>query len=70
MKKPTVEWLTFEGNQINKEKHSNIFYSLFSDIQECYEVTLQLNATEKAAKENGLKEMLEVSVLKIWKFVI
>ncbi|XP_053486487.1 disks large homolog 3 isoform X4 [Ictalurus furcatus] len=29
------------------------------DIQECYEVTLQLNATEKAAKENGLKEMLE-----------
>ncbi|XP_060783718.1 disks large homolog 3 isoform X4 [Neoarius graeffei] len=29
------------------------------DIQECYEVTLQLNATENAAKENNLKEMLE-----------
>ncbi|XP_053486484.1 disks large homolog 3 isoform X1 [Ictalurus furcatus] len=37
---------------------SQLFKALL-DIQECYEVTLQLNATEKAAKENGLKEMLE-----------
>lgn len=46
----------------NKQKHNSNFYSsLFSDIQECYEVTLQLNATENAAKENGPKEMPEVS---------
>ncbi|KAF4091434.1 hypothetical protein AMELA_G00036840 [Ameiurus melas] len=37
---------------------SQLFKALL-DIQECYEVTLQLNATENAAKENGLKEMLE-----------
>lgn len=40
-------------------------FKIFTDIQECYEVTLQLNATENAAKENGPKELLEVSVLKI-----
>ncbi|XP_060783715.1 disks large homolog 3 isoform X1 [Neoarius graeffei] len=37
---------------------SQLFKALL-DIQECYEVTLQLNATENAAKENNLKEMLE-----------
>ncbi|KAB5571231.1 hypothetical protein PHYPO_G00222660 [Pangasianodon hypophthalmus] len=39
---------------------SQLFKALL-DIQECYEVTLQLNATENAAKENGPKEMLENS---------
>ncbi|XP_053361217.1 disks large homolog 3 isoform X12 [Clarias gariepinus] len=37
---------------------SQLFKALL-DIQECYEVTLQLNATENAAKENGPKEILE-----------
>ncbi|XP_017562648.1 disks large homolog 3 isoform X8 [Pygocentrus nattereri] len=32
-----------------------------TDIQECYEVTLQLNATENGKKENGPKETLEQS---------
>ncbi|XP_060783717.1 disks large homolog 3 isoform X3 [Neoarius graeffei] len=41
---------------------SQLFKALL-DIQECYEVTLQLNATENAAKENNLKEMLENSEL-------
>ena len=38
----------------------NIVLPLFSDIQQCYEVTLQLNATENGKKENGPKETLEV----------
>ncbi|XP_058253322.1 disks large homolog 1-like isoform X2 [Hemibagrus wyckioides] len=37
---------------------SQLFKALL-DIQECYEVTLQLNATENAAQENGPKEMSE-----------
>ncbi|KAF5895387.1 glycerophosphoinositol inositolphosphodiesterase GDPD2, partial [Clarias magur] len=37
---------------------SQLFKALL-DIQECYEVTLQLNATENAANENGPKEILE-----------
>ncbi|KAI5105126.1 disks large-like 3 isoform X2 [Silurus meridionalis] len=37
---------------------SQLFKALL-DIQECYEVTLQLNATEDAAKDNGPMEMLE-----------
>ncbi|MCJ8734045.1 hypothetical protein PDJAM_G00230870 [Pangasius djambal] len=41
---------------------SQLFKALL-DIQECYEVTLQLNATENAAKENGSKEMLEFHIL-------
>uniref|UniRef100_A0A3B1JGM4 Discs large MAGUK scaffold protein 3 n=1 Tax=Astyanax mexicanus TaxID=7994 RepID=A0A3B1JGM4_ASTMX len=32
-----------------------------ADIQECYEVTLQLNTTENGIKENGPKETLENS---------
>ncbi|KAK3535116.1 hypothetical protein QTP70_004678 [Hemibagrus guttatus] len=41
---------------------SQLFKALL-DIQECYEVTLQLNATENAAQENGPQEMLENSEL-------
>ncbi|KAL7863269.1 hypothetical protein SRHO_G00122530 [Serrasalmus rhombeus] len=39
---------------------SQLFKALL-DIQECYEVTLQLNATENGKKENGPKETLEQS---------
>ncbi|XP_017562643.1 disks large homolog 3 isoform X4 [Pygocentrus nattereri] len=39
---------------------SQLFKALL-DIQECYEVTLQLNATENGKKENGPKETLESS---------
>lgn len=42
--------------------HHNHVILLFSDIQECYEVTLQLNATENGIKENGPKDMSEVRV--------
>ncbi|GAA6109680.1 disks large homolog 3 isoform X2 [Tachysurus ichikawai] len=37
---------------------SQLFKALL-DIQECYEVTMQLNATENAAQENGPNKMLE-----------
>uniref|UniRef100_W5JXY3 Discs large MAGUK scaffold protein 3 n=2 Tax=Astyanax mexicanus TaxID=7994 RepID=W5JXY3_ASTMX len=39
---------------------SQLFKALL-DIQECYEVTLQLNTTENGIKENGPKETLENS---------
>ncbi|XP_072520196.1 disks large homolog 3 isoform X2 [Salminus brasiliensis] len=39
---------------------SQLFKALL-DIQECYEVTLQLNATENGIKENGPKETLKNS---------
>ncbi|KAI5630046.1 disks large-like 3 isoform X2, partial [Silurus asotus] len=41
---------------------SQLFKALL-DIQECYEVTLQLNTTEDAAKDNGPMEILENSEL-------
>ncbi|KAG5263343.1 hypothetical protein AALO_G00263820 [Alosa alosa] len=39
---------------------SQLFQALL-DIQECYEVTLQLNATENGPKENGAEEAEENS---------
>lgn len=38
-----------------------VFFSFFStDIQECYEVTLQLNEEQTAAKEDGGQDAWEV----------
>lgn len=37
-----------------------IILDFFTDIQECYEVTLQLNEDQTAAKEDGVQDVWEV----------
>ncbi|XP_060741046.1 disks large homolog 3 isoform X5 [Tachysurus vachellii] len=58
MTSPEEQALKTSVGKVSAIFDSQLFKALL-DIQECYEVTLQLNATENAAQENGPNKMLE-----------
>ncbi|XP_062381443.1 disks large homolog 3 isoform X1 [Sardina pilchardus] len=58
--RPEEEILKNNVGKVSAIFGSQLFQALL-DIQECYEVTLQLNATENGPKENGAEEAEENS---------
>lgn len=54
----------FVLTQVKREKKSLLFYFFPpTDIQECYEVTLQLNAEQTVVKEDSGQDVWEVILL-------